>query len=215
MKMADRFKTLKGALEENKVSRYVLLVLAVANVLLAILAFGRDQMVVMVPPNLSEKVEISESQASSGLKESWATYVAMMMGNVTPRNAAYLSELVGKIVAPNIYKDFLESISEQTKLIEDEQLTLQFTPSQVFYLPEKDVVVVSGEFSLRGMRDVEKRMVRTYEIGIAIKNYRVQINSFAVYEGPWNPAREETEAKKSKKAKEEEDKLKKRDPGQI
>ena len=215
MKMSDRFKTLKGALEENKVSRYVLLVLAVANVLLAILAFGRDQMVVMVPPNLSEKVEISESQASSGLKESWATYVAMMMGNVTPRNAAYLSELVGKIVAPNIYKDFLESISEQTKLIEDEQLTLQFTPSQVFYLPEKDVVVVSGEFSLRGMRDVEKRMVRTYEIGIAIKNYRVQINSFSVYEGPWNPAREETEAKKSKKAKEEEDKLKKRDPGNL
>lgn len=215
MKWTDRFSTLRGALEENKMSRYILMVLAVSNILLAILAFGRDQTVVMVPPNLSEKVEISENQASSGLKESWGTYVAMMMGNVTPRNAAYLTELIGKIVAPNIYKDFLQSITEQTKLIEDEQLTLQFTPNQVFYLPDKDVVVVSGEFSMRGMRAVEKRMIRTYEIGIGIRNYRAQINAFTVYEGPWNPAREEVVEKQAKKDKEIEAKKKERDPGAI
>lgn len=215
MKMSDRFKTLKGALAENTINRYVLLVLVAANLVLAILAFGRKETVVMIPPNLSEKVEISESEASSGLKESWATYVAMMMGNVTPRNAQYLTELIGKIVAPNIYKEFLDSITEQTQLIEDEQLTLQFTPSQVFYLPAKDVVVVSGEFSLRGMRSVEKRMIRTYEIGVAIRNYRAQITSFVVYEGPWAAGREEKVEKEKKIASDKEKKAKEKDSGML
>lgn len=187
MKLAQYSQTLGGALKENQLSRLVILGLVVSNLLSLFIALSKHDIVVMVPPGLSTKSELAHNQASAGIKESWATYIAMMLGNVTPRTAPYLTETLGKFIAPGAYKTILDAISTQTKLIQDQQVTIQFVPNEVFYLPAKDVVVVSGEFSMRGMRDAERQMVRTYEIGIGVQDYMVRMTSLKVYEGPWSP----------------------------
>jgi conjugal transfer pilus assembly protein TraE len=199
MKLNQYAQTLGGALKENHLTRYVLLGLVLSNVFLAMFVMSKKDIVVMVPPNLRERSELAENKASAGLKETWATYVATMLGNVTPRTAPYLVETLGKFIAPAASRELLDGITEQTKTIQDEQVTIQFTPNQVFYLPNKDVVVVSGEFSMRGMRENERRMVRTYEIGIDVSNYMVRVDSLTVYEGPWNANRDQIEEKKAKK----------------
>lgn len=195
MKITEYARTLGGALQENKLTRYVLLGLVLANVVLAFIALTKKDVIVLVPPGLTQRSELAENQASAGVKESWATYIAMTLGNVTPRTAPYLTETLGKVIAPRAYKTLLNNINEQTRVIEDQQVTVQFVPNEVFYLPESDVVVVSGEFTLRGMRDAEKHLVRTYEIGMTVQDYMVRMDSLKVYEGPWSPDRAEIERK--------------------
>jgi len=191
VKLADYTRTLKGALAENKLTRYVLLGMMAANTLLAIGIVSKDEVVVMVPPQLSAEARISTNAANAALKESWASYVVMHIGNVTPRTVGFVSEQIGKIVSPPAYKEFMAGLAEQAGRIQADNISIQFAPTHVFYIPEKDVVVVTGEFAVRGMRDTESRSVRTYEVGLDVANYQVRITSIEMYEGPWSPGRDE------------------------
>lgn len=191
MKIEQYTRTLKGALQENKLTRYVMLGLVISNVVLAMAMVSRNETVVMLPPDITQEARLSSNSANAALKEAWASHVAMQLGNVTPRTAAYVSEQLGKIVSPSAYQPFMESLAQQADRIKEDQLTIQFSPTHVFYVQEKDVVVVSGEYAIRGMRASEKRSVRTYEIGIDVENYQVIVSSLTAYEGPWAPSRDE------------------------
>jgi len=191
MKLSNYLKTWNGALAENRFSRWLLIALVISNVLLVMLVTTVNQTVVLVPPTLEQEAEVAEHNASAGYKEAWATHVAMLLGNVTPRTAPYVSEQVGKLMGPQVYHRMMDSITEQTARIGSEQLTIQFSPTTAFYLAERDVVIVTGEYSIRGIHSAENRMLRTYEIGIDIRNYRVRVDSLNVYEGAWNPAKEQ------------------------
>jgi conjugal transfer pilus assembly protein TraE len=204
MNYSEYLKSWKGSLAENKYSRYIILTMAIANLVLVMVALSKDQTVVLVPPELTRESKVASKQADAGYKEAWATHVAMMLGNVTPRTAKYVSEQVGKLMGPRVYRQMMDGITEQAKRIEDDQLTIQFAPNTAFYLPEKDVVVVTGEYTLRGMQDSEERMLRTYEIGIDVNNYAVRVDSMEVYEGAWTPQREEAKKVEAKKARQEE-----------
>lgn len=200
MKLDLYLKSWKGSLQENKFSRYITLTLVVTNLVLVMLVMGGDRTVVLVPEGLSQEAEISSKHTSASYKEVWATHVAMLLGNVTPRTAPFVTKEVGKLMGPGVYRQMMEGLVEQADRIANEQLTVQFAPSQTFYLTEKDVVVVSGEYTVRGMRDVEERMIRTYEIGLDVSNYVVRVDSLEVYEGAWSPQREESKKVEERKA---------------
>jgi conjugal transfer pilus assembly protein TraE len=186
VKAQEYFKTFHGALKENQFTRPIIGALIASNLLVSIIAFGRNETVVMVPPGLDERVEIGVSEGSPGLKEAWGTHIAMLMGNATPRTATYLSEQLGRLSSPRLFQQIQEQIDKQAKALTDEGMSVSFVPNATFYLPSRDVVIVSGEYMLRGMRGMERSMVRTYEIGVRIQDYRVRMDSFDVYEGPWN-----------------------------
>ena len=200
MKLPEYLKSWKGSLAENKFSRYIILTLAISNIVLVMLVTNVNETVVLVPPDVSREAKLSERDASAGYKEAWATHVAMMLGNVTPRTAQYVSEHVGKIMGPSVYRAMMEGITEQSARISSEQLTIQFVPSTAFYVPEKDVVVVTGEYTIRGMQNSEQRMLRTYEIGVEVNNYVVRVDSLEVYEGAWNAKREEAQKVEARRA---------------
>lgn len=208
MKLTQYFATREGAMRENNFSRYIIVLLAVAIVVMAWALSTKQQTVVLVPPTLSEKVELSGSTVSDPYKTSWGLFFATLLGNVTPRSAEYVQENISKYAHPNAYKLLLEQITAQTELIETDKLTIQFTPTTVFYAPAIDRVVVTGEYVLRGLRDAEQRMLRTYELGIDVKNYMVSLSSIVAYEGPWVPDRDlkeelarQEEARKAREAK--------------
>lgn len=185
MKAGAYFKTFHGALKENAFTRPLMGALIVSNLLMAMIAFGRNETIVMVPPGIDERVQIGVSEGSPGLKEAWGTHIAMLMGNATPRTANYLSEQLGRLSSPRLFQQIQEQIDKQAKALTDEGMSVSFVPNSTFYLPSRDVVVVSGEYMLRGMRGMERSMVRTYEIGVRIQDYRVRMDSLDVYEGPW------------------------------
>lgn len=186
MKAKDYFSTFHGALKENSWSRPIIGALVVANLLLSMMAFGKSETIVMIPPGIDERVEIGVSEGSPGIKEAWGTHIAMLMGNATPRTAEFLSEQLGKLSSPRLFQQIQEQIDKQADTLKEEGMSVSFVPNTTFYLPSRDVVIVSGEYTLKGMRGMERSMVRTYEVGVRIQDYRVRMDSLDVYEGPWS-----------------------------
>jgi len=199
MKFDQYLKTWRGALAENKHSRYIILILVITNLVLAVYATSKTTTVVLVPPHLKREASLAENTADAGYKEAWATYVAMMLGNVTPKTAPYVSETVGKLMSPAVYRLMMDGITEQANRIATEQITVQFVPTQTFYNVEQDVVVVTGEYVIRGVQSAEQRSLRTYEIGIDVSDYAARVDSIKAYSGAWNAQREEAEKVEAEK----------------
>lgn len=187
MKLGSYFDSYEGALNANKASKYVMLLLVIANVVLGIALTSKERTIVMVPPNLEQEAWVAKQDAGMSMKETWATYVATLLGNVTPRSVNTLGPMLSKIVAPGAYKQVMDSIAALEKEVKTEQLEIQFSPTGVFYVPSRDVVAVSGEFRMRSARGIEKKFVRTYEIGVGIRNYTPSIESIEIYEGAYKP----------------------------
>lgn len=194
---ADQYRdSFDGMRHERRINRLALLGLTFALVLSQFFICTREATVVMIPPGLTEKGEISKSEANSAVKEAWGAYVAESLGNVTPENADFVAKNLGSLIDPAVYKKLMEVIGQQSQLIKDEQVTLQFATNAVFYVPSKDIVVVSGEYTIRGMRQEETRKVLTYELGVRVRNYNVALTSLDVYDGPWRPGVDREKQKK-------------------
>lgn len=193
MKGAKYFQSWQGSLKANKLLMGALALSLLTNIVLAMSASSKQAIVVVQPPPLSEEAWISKSDASMSMKESWGLYIATLLGNTTPRSVAGLSPVIGKIVSPGAYQQIMSALAEMKKEVESEQLEIQFSPTGVFYVPSRNVVAVSGELRMRSARGIEKRFVRTYEIGLDFRDYQPRMRSLDIYEGPFrlNPKTEE------------------------
>lgn len=193
MKRSDYLNTHEGLLLERKYSRLALVGLAIALILALTLAVSKRETVVMVPPGLSATGQIDPDSANAAVKEAWGAYVAGTIGNVTPTTADFVAKQLGSIIAPVAYKELNAAIGNQTELIKGQHVSLQFSPNSVFYDAPSDKVIVSGEYRILGVRsDSVKASVRTYEIGVAIRNYHVAITSLMIYEGAWKPNQQDS-----------------------
>jgi len=201
MKATDYRNSFDGMRDERRSTRLIILFLAGALLLSMFYIISRDESIAMIPPGLTEKGLISKTTANSAVKEAWGAYIAESLGNVTPENADFVAKNLGSLIDPSVYKKLMEVIGQQSQLIKDEQVTLQFVTNAVFYVPSKDIVVVSGEYTIRGMRQEETRNVRTYEIGLRVRNYNVALTSLDLYEGPWRPGVDRDKVKKEADAK--------------
>lgn len=190
MRWSDYAQTWRGSLQENFYLRMVMLGQTVVIVILACALFMKRDAVVMTPPMISSVERVTSDQATGGYKESFAQHVALLLGNVTPRNAPFISEQLGRIASPRVYQQLMAEVQEQSKRLAEDGIVLQYTPRDVFYLPEVDRVIVSGEMIRRGVRTAEEREVRTYEIGIEVRNYLPSIIALTSYKGPWIPPKQ-------------------------
>lgn len=196
MKINHYLGTFKGATQANKLSGFIILVLALANVLLLLALNSKDTLVMMAPPLSTQDEWISKGDASMGMKESWGQYIAVLLGNTTPRSVSGITPIIGKVAAPGAYQPLMAALAELKREVEEEQLEIQFSPSDVRYIPSRDVVAVSGEMRMRGVRGDEKRFVRTYEVGMRFRNYQPQMTSLDIYEGPLKVQGSQSEGEK-------------------
>ncbi|MBT9136394.1 MAG: hypothetical protein DDT34_01470 [Firmicutes bacterium] len=185
MKLTDWFKTREGALSENKWGRIIILVQMIVILVMAFGMANQRQAVVLVPPNLEERTSVQARQADAAAKTAWALYIANTIGNVTPSSSQFLTETISRHLSPRIYRSVIEGIDAQARQLREEQISLQFIPTVARYEAEIDRVVVSGELIERGLRNAERRSVRSYEMGFIVRNYRVLLDSMRVMEGEW------------------------------
>ena len=191
MKLSKYLKTREGALAENKVGRYISGSLALA---VLVLAFGLTQQkttVVLVPPTLDKESWVAASGAGPEIQVAWGAYITNLLGNITPRSAPMLKEQLSKNMTTSMYNKVLESIDVQVKEIVEEKVTLSWAPTKAYYDAEQGYVIVTGELVIRGLRDQERREVRTYEMGFETGNYKVLLNHLRPMIGSYVPVRKE------------------------
>lgn len=188
MKLNTYLQTFRGAKKANQLGAVVLLISLLMNLLLVFAVSNKETVVVMSPPLSTQDEWLSKSDASIGMKEAWGAWVALLLGNTTPRSIGLVSPMITQVAAPGSYQSLLSALADMKREVEQEQIELQFVPNDVRYIPTRDVVAVSGEMRIRGVRGEEKRFVRTYEIGLRFRNYMPQMTSLDVYEGSFKLA---------------------------
>ncbi|QPK64071.1 TraE protein [Methylomonas sp. LL1] len=181
MRWSEFLQTWDGHEAENRFSRVIIIGLLVVCVITSLAAWRTERSIILVPPTLTQEVEVTRSQASSEFKESWGLFLAELLGNTTPANADFLKTAVEPLLAPDIYRSVLDAMSDQIKAIKMDRVAISFTPRHVDYEAETNKVFVSGELKSQGPSSKPDVKPRTYEFIIAIKNYRPRLEYIDVY----------------------------------
>lgn len=183
MKMDTFLKTWEGSLEENKWNRFANIGLAAAVLLLAYMAFTKDEIVVLKPQTLGAEAWVTKSQSSQSYKESWGLYFAQLTGNVTPSNVDFLKERLSPLLSPAIYGDVIDTLEMQAQSIKDDRVTIRFEPRFVEFEKTSDKVFVYGWAYEKGATGHEEKYERTYEYSIRIYQYAPMIVDLTMYTG--------------------------------
>jgi conjugal transfer pilus assembly protein TraE len=184
MKTSEYLKTYEGMRAEARWTRVSIGGLAVALTLCSIMAFTRDQVVVMQPVTLAGDAWISEKAASESYKEAWGMFLAQLVGNVTPSNVTFLKDRLAPLLSPSIFNEVMTGLDMQSQKIVQERIVTRFEPREVVYETTTDKVFVTGRSYVKGTTGDEKAEDRTYEYGIRIKNYLPMVVSAQTYAGP-------------------------------
>jgi len=199
MKATRYNDTYEGLIQSRRMHQIALVGLSIALVLLAIVAVSKRAPVIIDPPGLSERGVIEPSNANAAVLEAWGMHFAQLLGNATPRSAEFVADALSPHIDGSAHEALITAIREQAETIKSEQISVQFTPTTVFYVPEDRYVVVSGEYVIHGLRNSQSRSVRTYEVGVRVRNYQVSVTSLDTYDGPWQPNKAKRQANTNKK----------------
>lgn len=181
MRLSDFLRTWEGHETENRFSRVIIIGLLVICVITSLAAWRTERSIILVPPTLTQEVEVTRSSASSEFKESWGLFLAELLGNTTPANADFLKIAIEPLLAPDIYRSVLDAMTDQIKAIKMDRVAISFIPRHVDYEAETNKVFVSGELKSQGPSSKPDIKPRTYEFIIAIKNYRPRLEFIDVY----------------------------------
>lgn len=183
MKLADFRKSWSVSVRDSASKSLVIVALIATNAVAVIGWFQTDRTVVLVPPVLEERVEISSSHASVGYKKAWALTVAQLAGNVTPGNADLVLQTMGDLLAPEAYRTISADLAAQIADIKRDSLTVSFEPRQILYEPAANKVFITGQFASQGVSGTPIKLTRTYEMKVDIRMGRPWITSFVPYQG--------------------------------
>lgn len=176
------FSGYSGVLQENRFHRVVCVVLLLANLLLGAAVWSREAVVVLVPPDLRERVEVGRDRADLRYQESWGLFFALLLGNVTPKNIDFVVNSIDAYLSPEIYQDLMKEMYAQARNLKQNNVSVSFEPREVSYDEKHDRVVVKGRTVLRGSYGKPQTISKTFEIGIAVRNYYPLITYLASYD---------------------------------
>lgn len=192
MRFGDSSRRVASIASSEKSGRFTIVVLSAAVLILSILLFRSHETVVVIPPKLDHKIKISMDMADSGYKKAWATYIAELVGNVTPANAQFVADSVGSLLSPAVHQQVAGELGAEVFKIQKEGLRSTFQPQRISYEPETDKVFVSGSYmevsaeSEHSLSDPASRpnaLHKVYEMIIDIRNGQPLVKEFDSYFG--------------------------------
>ncbi|EMG2115265.1 conjugal transfer protein [Pseudomonas aeruginosa] len=173
-----------GTQNENKFLRIALVGNVALTLVLGVFLGTKDTVVAIVPPTLAENAWVSANEASQTYAESWAYYVANLVGNVTPENAGMVRAAIEPLLDTSIYQDAVNKIEDQVSAIKRERVVLTFEAKGITRErnnPNK--FFVEGRATMVGANGKPIRSSATYEVELKIRNYRPIITFLDTYEG--------------------------------
>ncbi|MEY4683811.1 MAG: hypothetical protein RLZ25_270 [Pseudomonadota bacterium] len=183
MRITDYLAFLRDHQIMNRWQQTAILGLALTNGLTAMALLFQSVPIILVPPTLSGEVEVARNQGSGTLKESWGLYLAELLGNVTPANAAFIERSLGPLLDAGIYHEVMALMATEVGALRMDRVSVKFRSREVLYDARLDRVYVSGEQTSQGPGSAPESHPRTYEFRIGFRQYRPVIEDIAVYSG--------------------------------
>ena len=167
--------------------------LAVSNTVLVVLLFvvankifSMKERVVLVPPYLNEQVSVGWNSASEAYYKSFGLYFATLVGNITPSNVDFVTDILSTFLAPEIYTSIKPKLIALSKdaIFRESGGTSVFSSSSISYEPETSKVFVAGTMTMASYAKSQPELKNViYEIAIHIKDGRPMISYLDSYEG--------------------------------
>ncbi|MVF23683.1 TraE protein [Methylocaldum sp. BRCS4] len=181
MKLTQLLESWNLVQAENRLHRVVLVGLVITNGISALAALRTERTVVLVPPTLTQEVEITRNTASSQLKEAWGLYLAELLGNVTPATSEFITKALAPLLSTDLYRAVMDAMAEQINALKMDRVATSFKPREVSFEKATDKVFVSGELTTQGPNSKAETRNRTYEFVISTRNYRPRLDYIDVY----------------------------------
>ncbi|WP_158414118.1 TraE/TraK family type IV conjugative transfer system protein [Geoalkalibacter subterraneus] len=176
-------KSFRAAVKELQWRRFADVAQLLIIIVLLFFLGTKSTVVTVVPPNLQEDAVIEKSGASENYKLAWGWFMADIIGNVTPKNVDFVRESISLYLSPTLYQEVRKSITEQARVLREDDIAVSFSPSSAQYQKSRNRVFITGETTTTGPFGDPRREVRTYEFVIEVKNYMPVFTLFDVYEG--------------------------------
>lgn len=159
-------------LGNNKLLKYSVIgnvLLGITLMIVSIGAVSNKERVVLVPPHLDERMEISYNDANESYYTSFAFYFSVLIGNANPSNTRYIVDNLKYSLAPGLYSQIRSTLLEDAKKLEMQGASVTFVPSQTpVYDPEKnETCIVGRETKVSALGSKEFNTV-VYRMGIEI-----------------------------------------------
>lgn len=183
MKASVYTKGFRDALQGERVQKYANICLSITVLLLGVLAFHSRERIVIVPPLINEKLELSYDAANAEYYKSWALYVATFMGNVNPGNATFLAEGLSKAFTPELYTPMRQRIIEQAEELRMSGRSVRFYPDRVLYENESGKTFVTGKQEIASSSGAVKEQEVVYEMLVKIRSGMPMVSAFDYYTG--------------------------------
>jgi conjugal transfer pilus assembly protein TraE len=184
VKLESARKTVRQIRLDNTVLKIGFGAILFMNALLGFKVATRDEAVILVPPFQHESIEFINGRANREFYSQWAWSTAMMAGNLTPGNAAFVRGELQRIATPDLYRKLMETLDIELQNIVRDNAVVTFSPREVVYDPELERFFVTGSQQISGpgvRKPIEKQI--TYELGFTTERLRVYLASYAVYDG--------------------------------
>lgn len=168
------------------------MLLMVSNVilvgLLAITTFAainKKEHVVLVPPYLDKKVEVTWNSASADYYKSFGLYVASLLGNLTPKNIDFVIGVLSDFLDPAIYRDVRVKLIalKDDKVFQRSSGVTYFTAETLVFEPETNRVFVIGRLFATGFNNAVTANDVVYEMKLAIQNGMPRVLALTSYNG--------------------------------
>lgn len=184
---------LKNMLQKLSLSSNVVLSMLISNTVLVLVVFmmmdrvlSERERVALVPPFLNERITVSWNSASEGYYKSWGLYFAVLIGNITPSNVDFVTDILSTFLDEKIYtsvKPKLIALSQDPIFRESGGASV-FAPGHIAFEPETSKVFVPGTMTMTSYAKAQPELKNVvYEFAIYIKDGVPKISYLDSYEG--------------------------------
>lgn len=189
----------KGSRLTSFVALSLLTAMIIINFILVISVINKRESIILIPPTLTEKVEVVKGRATEGYMKAWGLFLAELIGNVTPENITFIRATIEPLLSPKVYQQLISVIELQAKQISIDKITMSFEAKLVQYEPDEGIVFVTGESIISGPTGEQKRDSRTYEFIINMNGFKPLLDWVDTYKGNARTKKVRDRLKKSKK----------------
>lgn len=152
--------------------------LLLSNLLLAVLAFFRDERVVIAPPQVSQTYWVESSRVSASYLEEMGLFYGFLLLDTSPANASYKRDMILKETVPHAYGALKAKLVEEENRIKKENVSTSFQANEVKVNPNTLSVELTGDLvSYVGDKRVSQSR-DTYEFKFLYQYGSLLIESF-------------------------------------
>ena len=157
--------------------------LAALCLLLAYAMVTKDEVIVMVPPQMDAEVKIINGKGNEEYQKRFAFSFANLVGNVNPRNVDFIIEQMSKTFSPALQEAVGVKLANEARILRSRDLKATFVIDDMLYNKHRDIVWVWGDRTIKGDGIPPITENYTYEFRIEPLNGFPRVVHYDAYEG--------------------------------